>query len=159
TDARRECLVGVVDIAVQSDVTVAGDANDALVEIGEAALAFTVDVFGIVDFPTRTVVKGELGADTPSVLAVEEPALLAFGGVQAGADETLKFVYVTEQERAEHQTTLAGERGVVLVEVEFTRAVRVGRHAEVHRVTDVRTELDLVVALDLRPIADELELL
>ena len=159
TDARRERLVGIVDIAVESDVAVAGDADDALVEVGETALALTVDVFGIVDFPAQAVVKGQLGADAPGVLTVEEPALLALSCVQAGADETLEFVYVAEQEGAEHQAAVAGERSAVLVEVELTGAVRVGRYTEVHRVTNVGAELELMVALDLGPVVDELELL
>src|SRR5258706_13771336 len=60
-------------------------------------------------------------------------------------------------------TTLFRSRSAVRrlarVEVQNTGAVGVARHAEVFRIADVRSEFDLVIALDPRPIIDELELL
>src|SRR5258706_4416055 len=57
-------------------------------------------------------------------------------------------------------TTLFRSRSAVRrlarVEVQNTGAVGVARHAEVFRIADVRSEFDLVIALDPRPIIDEL---
>ena len=80
TDARRKRLIGIVDITVESDRTVAGDPNYALRQVGETTVALAVDVFGIVDLPTQTIVESQLCADAPRVLTVEEPALLPLCG-------------------------------------------------------------------------------
>src|SRR4029077_7483511 len=117
-----------------------------------------------VDFPAQAQVQGELGSYAPGVLAVEEPSLLALGGVGRawkirGVDVACERGNLSQQERCKVQTAIPAVRCSLGTEVVFSRAVVVAGDAQVHGVTDVATELNLVIAFQLGPIVDELELL
>src|SRR5258708_19331900 len=90
---------------------------------GPTPVVVAVNGFGEIDLPAQTVVKGELGGETPSVLAVEEPALLPFGSVQAAADETVEAGHIAKKEAGKIQTTLSPVRPTPGININFTDPV------------------------------------
>src|SRR4029077_11724943 len=107
TDTRSKSLVSIIDIAVQADRALTRDADYALIQVGEAAFVLPIDALREINFPTESIGQSEFGAGAPGILGVEEKPLLAFRGVQAGADETLERCDVTQQESSESQSTSA----------------------------------------------------
>ena len=158
-ESRRESLVCVVHISVQVISADAGHTDDACIDVREAALGFTVYTLREVDFPAQAVSHRKFRRYAPRILAVEEPALLAFRSVQARTDEPLEGSNVAQQEGCKTVAACAAIRCVSGIDVQQPRPARIARRSQVHRITDVSTELDLVVALGFRPVVDELELL
>src|SRR5258707_12356405 len=128
-------------------------------EIADPSVACSVHCLWEIDLPAQAVIERKLRRHPPSILAVEEPSLLALSGVQTRAHEPIKTGHVTQKEGRKIQTARSAVRRVARVEVQNTGAVGVAWDAEVFRIADVRSEFDLVIALDPRPIIDELELL
>ena len=127
--------------------------------IGKAAFVFTVDVLGEINFPAQAVVQSQFRSYAPGVLAVIEHSMLPLGSIGTGADVAAQLGNVAQQERREIKAAVATVRGRWLIEGVDAGSVGVARHAQVLRVPNVRTELELVVAFHLRHVGDPLELL
>ena len=82
---RSKGIEFVVDVSIQTDITKACYADGAhsiqIDNVGEATITLRIDSFGEVDLPAQAVVERELRRNAPSILPIEEPALLAFGGI------------------------------------------------------------------------------
>src|SRR5207342_2029036 len=116
-DSGRESLVCVINVSVCVVPTDAGYADNACIYVGEAALGFAVHALWKVDFPAQAIGHRELGRNAPGILAVKEPALLAFRGVQTGADEALKRSYVAQQESCKTVAAYTAVGGISPVDV------------------------------------------
>ena len=152
-------MVCVVDISVQANPAITGHANHSLLYVCETAVALSIDTLREVHLPPQAVGHREFRRDAPRILAVKEPTLLALGSMQAAADETLKGSHVTQQERCEAIAAHAPIGRVSRIDVQQPGAAGVARHAQVQRITDVSTELDLVIALGSGPVINKLNLL
>src|SRR5258706_208339 len=133
-------------------------------EIGKAAVAFRIDCFREVDLPTQSIVDGQLRRDSPSVLTVEEPPLLAFGGTAGGRQVGIGDVpsergHLSQQERPQVQAARTGARRCLGAEVVFARSIVVTGDTQVQCIANVGPELNLMIAPHLRPVVDELDLL
>ncbi len=158
-ESRRESLVRVANIPVQVIPADVGHADDACIDVCESPLGLPVHALWEIHLPAQSVCHRKFGRYAPRVLAVKEPALLALRSGQARTDEPLEGSNVAQQEGCKTVAACAAIRCVSGIDVQQPRPARIARRSQVHRVTDVSTELDLVVALRFRPVVDELELL
>src|SRR5204863_7066369 len=101
---------------------------------------------------------GQLPCDTKRILAVEEPAVLLFTGVVHGTDVALEELYIAEHEGRQARAAAAGALRSGCIERKLPGAMLVARDAQITSLADVGAELESVVALDLRPVVDELDL-
>src|SRR4030095_9722201 len=95
-NARSECLQSVVRVAVAAGVANHSHADDVFLNSHESAFLITVYSLGEIDLPAQPVIESEFGSNAPSVLAIEEPALLTFGRVETGADEAVEAGNISE---------------------------------------------------------------
>ena len=151
-----ECVVSVTVFAITTD---ARNSNDSFIEIRESTLLLAINGFWKIDFPAQPVIEGQLRGHAPSVLAIEEPPLLPLGGVEARAHKAIKVGHIAEQERGQVKAAVSRVRRATGIEFQLTGAVRIARHPEVLRITNVCSELDLVIPLDARPVIHNLELI
>ena len=157
--ARRQRLISICHIAVRADATVAGDSDQAIIQISKSTVALGVDSFREVDFPPQTVGKGKFGADAPGILTVEEPPLLAFCSAYAGAHVPLKLGDLPKKEGSHSETIGPRIPCTELIKKQQARAALIAGYAKVFSVADVRAELDGVVTLSSRPVIHHLKLL
>ena len=94
TQSGSERLVAGVNVAIQVIRAEAANANDAFFDVGETAVALSVNPLREVQLPAQSVVDRQLGSDAPSILTVEEPTFLALRRGQAAAYVTLKMRYL-----------------------------------------------------------------
>src|SRR5204863_332725 len=102
---------------------------------------------------------GQLPCDTKRILAVEEPAVLLFTGIVHGTDVALEELYIAEHEGRQTGAAAAGALRSGCIERELPGAMLVARDAQITSLANIGAELESVVALDLRPVVDELDLL
>ena len=168
TEPGRERSKLVVDISVQSNVTEPGDTNGTrsvqVRKVGKPSVSLAVNRFGEVNFPTQSIVKGQLGGHAPGILTVEEPTFLPFRRRSATfriVGIALQLGDVAQQERRQVKaasTCIAAGSGVV-AEAVFAGAVIVAGETQVHGVPDVTAKFELMVAIHLGPVVNKLELL
>ena len=156
--ARGEVLVRRVDVAIQTDAIFTRDHHFTGGEVLEAALVFAVHVLREIDFPTNSVIHGQLRGDAPSVLDVGEEAILAFGRLGGIADVAGEGLDIAKQERGDSEAAAIGARSGDGIEGELSGAVRITGDAEVLREAVIEPELDGVVAENVGHVADILEL-
>jgi hypothetical protein len=84
---------------------------------------------------------------------------LRFCSIQHWADVPLEPRYVSEQEGGKSGTAAARPLSSGSIELQFARAMPVAGHAKVVGPANVGPELEGVVALNLRPVIDELILI
>ena len=156
--ARRKRVERAFDVEIETDALAAGDQHLAGVDVDEAALARAGHGLRTIDLPAQAVVDRQLPRRLPLILPVEEPAILPFLGIRDAADVALEDAHVAEQERRQRRAAAGRALRARRVELQLARAMPVARNAQVQRVADVGAELDGVVALELRPVVDELEL-
>ena len=101
--ARSKGFQRVVGVTVQAVVAVTSDTDNASLGAGvcevyirKAAVPFAIYGFRKIDFPAKSIIKRELRGDSIGILAIKEPALLAFSGSQAGAHKAIKGRYISQ---------------------------------------------------------------
>ena len=156
--ARRQRGERAFDVEIEADALAAGDQHLAGVDVDEAALARAGHRLRAIDLPAQAVVDRQLARRLPLILTVEEQAVLPLLGVRDAADIALEDADVAEQERRQRRAAAGRSLRARRVELQFARAMPVARNPQVHRVPDIGAELDGVIALELRPVVDELEL-
>ena len=154
-----ERFVRVLHISVQVVRAYASHANNASIDVREAALGFAVDTLREINLPAQAVGHRKFWRYAPGVLTIEEPTLLAFRGVQARADEPLKRGYVAQQECRKAITTDAAICRVSRIDVQQTGTAGIARHAKVLGIANISAELQRMIALRSCPVIDELNLL
>ena len=157
-DARRP-VQAVLDVTVQADAADPDHPDLARVEIEEPGVARLVDGLRVDDIEPQPVVERQLVVHPPGVLRVVEVAPLSLARVRIRADVPAEVRHVADEEGRESKPARTRERGPVAAERQFARTVRIARHAQVVRAANVDAELEAVVAVELRQVADNLELL
>ena len=147
--ARRKGVPVVADVAVETVRSVAGDSADALNNIVEAAVAFSINEFGEVNLPAQSIAQRQLRGYTPGVLPVVEHAPLLVDSIRGAADEPRERGYITEQEGRQVHSAYVAVPSARLRECQLAGTVLVAGYPKVGGKADVSTKLEGVVAVDL----------
>src|SRR5262249_39773629 len=147
-----------LNVAVGSKSTLSRHPNGAVGEIGKPALVFSIHGLREINFPAQAVVERQLRSDAPSVLSVEKEPFLPLGGVSTGADVSAEAGDVAEQQGSQTQAARTGVRSPQLVEGQLPGAIGIAGNSQVPGFTNIGAEFVLVVAYDLGPVVDELDL-
>ncbi len=144
---------------VQAVAAVASYPNHSFRQDRKTAVTFGVHKFRSVVLPAQAVVDGQFMSRTPRILAVEEVTILGLHRVRlaGGSHIPVHLAHFREEERGQvHSADTEPIAGSVVFEVHLAGAVGVGWNAQVGGVPQVRAELELVIAQNLRPVVNEL---
>src|SRR5579884_337712 len=124
----------VADVAVETIRSIAGDSDNTFNDIGKSTFPFSVHGLWEVVLPTKSIVDRQFRCSAPSVLTIEEPALLSFGSVKARADVAVHKAHVPEKESreiqaAESSARFRATRSDAVIEVQLAGAIRIAWNA------------------------------
>src|SRR5438105_4251004 len=149
---------GILHVEVVVNTAFAGNADGGGAQVEQATVILAVDRFWEINIPTQTIADAQLGSSAPSILAVEEPALLPLRRRGVAADVAGEMGHVAQQESS--QGNAAGRiGGIALVKGQLAGAVAVAGNTQIQGIADVAAKLNRMVAEDFGPVVDELILI
>ena len=129
--ARRKLLFLVQRIAhIRWNLADAGDLQIAGVQIQQSAISRGIGGLRKIEIPAKAHTHGQIAADAPGILAIEECPLLSSPGVCRRADAALEVADLAEHECGQSKASLADRVGwarcVVAMEEQGARAIVAG---------------------------------
>src|SRR3989442_9596577 len=144
-------MKAILPVPRKLDAAIPRHTDQSRIEVDPSASSFAGNRLGKVDFPPQSVVHRQFSTNAISILAIEEPTLLSFAGIELTVYIASELAHISEKESSQTQTSAVRSLRAFAFKDEPTYSWAEASKPEILRIADIGAPFQNVVTGGLGP--------